>query len=76
MVEVQVCTKRNNRENARRRYFRNVNGACLCEKNGLPLPFFLYFTIFSQIKKRHILHLEWVNTVKERKRKSRILKIF
>lgn len=29
MVEVQVCTKRNNRENARRRYFRNVNGACL-----------------------------------------------
>lgn len=54
MVEVQVCTKRNNRENARRRYFRNVNGACLCEKNGLPLPFFLYFTIFSQIKKKGI----------------------
>lgn len=24
----------------------------VCEKNGLPLPYFLYFTIFSQIKKK------------------------
>lgn len=47
MVEVQPCTKRNNRG---RRFFGNVNGDWLCEK--WIFPFSLCFTIFLKLKKK------------------------
>lgn len=33
-------------------------------------PFSFSFAIFPQFKKRHMLHLEWVNKVKERKQQK------
>ena len=75
MVEVQQETKKNNRENARRRHFRDVNDACFCEKQSF--PFSLYFTTLHKLKKKaYASFLEWVIKVKESNKKVEFLKIF
>lgn len=53
MVDVQQETKKNNRENARRRHFRDVNDAAFV-KNSLS-PFLCISPHFTNLKKKHML---------------------